>query len=120
MRHDIYSTHLLRHLRLTIVRNIHQRRREKLTLRKLAKLTGISEGLLDHYELRKNEIALDEMLKIPARAGDGADAGMNKEAAETLLFEREKLYEEIWAEPMMQVAKRYGISDGGLAKICKR
>ena len=45
---------------------------------------------------------------------------MSKEAAETLLFEREKLYEEIWAEPMMQVAKRYGISDVGLAKICKK
>lgn len=65
MRHDIYSTHLLRHLRLTIGHNIHQRRSErKLTLCKLAKLTGISEGLLDHYELGKNEIALDEMLKI--------------------------------------------------------
>lgn len=65
MRHDIYSTHLLRHLRMTIGRNIHQRRSErKLTLRKLAKLTDISEGLLDHYELGKNEIALDEMLKI--------------------------------------------------------
>ena len=35
---------------------------------------------------------------------------MSKEAAETLLFERDKLYEEVWAEPMMQVAKRYGIT----------
>ncbi len=65
MRHDIYSTHLLRHLRTAIGRNIHQRRSErKLTLRKLAKLTGISESLLDQYELGKNEIALHEMLKI--------------------------------------------------------
>jgi len=65
MRHDTYSTHLLRHLRLIIGRNIHQLRSErKLTLRKLAKITGICEGLLDHYELGKNEIALDEMLKI--------------------------------------------------------
>lgn len=65
MRHDTYSTHLLRHLRLTIGRNIHQRRCEqRLTLRKLSRLTGISECLLDQYELGKNEIALDEMLKI--------------------------------------------------------
>lgn len=65
MKHEIYSTHLLRHLRLTIGRNIHQRRRErKLTLRKLAKLTGISEGLLDQYELGKDEIRLDALLKI--------------------------------------------------------
>lgn len=60
-----YSTHLLRHLRFTIGQNIHRHRsQQKLPLKKLAKLTGISEGLLDHYELGKNEIALDEMLKI--------------------------------------------------------
>ena len=68
MKQDIrntYSTHLLRHLRLTIGQGIHQHRsRHKMQLRKLAKITGISELLLDHYELGKNEIALEEMLKI--------------------------------------------------------
>lgn len=60
-----YSTHLLRHLRLTIGQNIHRHRsQQRLPLKKLARLTGISEPLLDHYELGKNEIALDEMLKI--------------------------------------------------------
>lgn len=33
---------------------------------------------------------------------------------------REKLYEEVWGEPVVIVAKRYGISDVGLAKICKK
>ncbi|MGF6243489.1 hypothetical protein P3T42_005253 [Paraburkholderia sp. GAS38] len=33
-------------------------------------------------------------------------------------FERQKLYEEIWAEPVTKVSKRYGISDVGLRKIC--
>ncbi|MCI0147526.1 hypothetical protein KNO81_16690 [Paraburkholderia sediminicola] len=33
-------------------------------------------------------------------------------------FEREKLYEEVWAEPVSKVAKRYQISDVGLRKIC--
>jgi hypothetical protein len=65
-----YSTHLLRHLRFTIGQNIHHyRSKQKLTLRKLAKLTGLSELLLDHYELGKNEIALDEMLKIACALG---------------------------------------------------
>lgn len=60
-----YSTHLLRHLRLTIGRNIHRHRsQQKLPLKKLAWLTGISELLLDQYELGKDEIRLDEMLKI--------------------------------------------------------
>ena len=60
-----YSTHLLRHLRLMIGQNIHhQRTTQKLPLRKLAKLTGLSENLLDQYELGKNDIRLDALLKI--------------------------------------------------------
>ncbi len=60
-----YSTHLLRHLRFTIGQNIHRHRsQQKLPLRKLARLTGISEQLLDQYELGKDEIRLDTLLKI--------------------------------------------------------
>jgi hypothetical protein len=33
-------------------------------------------------------------------------------------FQRESLYQEVWAAPMRTVAKRYGISDVGLKKIC--
>lgn len=33
---------------------------------------------------------------------------------------RETLYEEIWAEPVLSVAPRYGLSDVGLLKVCKR
>jgi len=67
---NTYSTHLLRHLRFTIGQNIHcHRSKQKLPLRKLAKLTGVSELLLDHYELGKNEITLDEMLKIACALG---------------------------------------------------
>ena len=35
-------------------------------------------------------------------------------------IERDRLYEEIWAEPVRTVAKRYGISDVALAKICRK
>jgi len=60
-----YSTHLLRHLRFIIGQNIHRlRAKEKMPLRKLARLSGVPELLLDHYELGKNEIRLDELLKI--------------------------------------------------------
>ena len=60
-----YSTHLLRHLRQTIGQNIHHLRvQKKLTLTKLARATGISEHLLDHYELGKNDINLMVLLKI--------------------------------------------------------
>jgi hypothetical protein len=34
--------------------------------------------------------------------------------------ELEALYDEIWIDPVITVAKRYGISDSGLRKHCKR
>lgn len=34
------------------------------------------------------------------------------------LVEREKLFNEVWSEPMTTVAKRYGLSDNGLRKRC--
>jgi hypothetical protein len=35
-----------------------------------------------------------------------------------ILKEREKLFNEVWNEPMTTVAKRYGLSDNGLRKRC--
>ncbi|TCS35641.1 hypothetical protein EDC30_110110 [Paucimonas lemoignei] len=42
------------------------------------------------------------------------------ENPDQIVFDRQKLYEEIWAEPVVIVARRYGLSDVGLAKICKK
>ncbi len=36
------------------------------------------------------------------------------------LFTRQELYELVWSEPMAQLAKRFGLSDVGLAKACRR
>ena len=38
----------------------------------------------------------------------------------TASYERTKLYEEVWADPVTKVAKSYGISDVALNKICKK
>ena len=35
-------------------------------------------------------------------------------------LKREDLYQEVWSTPMAQLAKKYNMSDTGLAKICKR
>ncbi|HBP4587290.1 TPA: hypothetical protein L5606_005865 [Pseudomonas aeruginosa] len=35
-------------------------------------------------------------------------------------YDRAKLLDEVWAEPMMVVAPRYGLSDVGLKKLCTR
>ncbi len=39
---------------------------------------------------------------------------------EVTRIEREELYDEVWSTPMVRLAKRYGISDVGLAKVCKK
>ena len=35
-------------------------------------------------------------------------------------YNRDEIYEEIWSQPIQQVAKRYNLSDVGLAKVCKK
>ncbi len=41
------------------------------------------------------------------------------QATETRLT-REQLYEQVWSTPMRKLAMQYGLSDVGLAKVCKR
>lgn len=33
---------------------------------------------------------------------------------------REELYEKVWNTPMQKLAMEFGLSDVGLAKLCKR
>ena len=35
-------------------------------------------------------------------------------------WNRDSLYEEVWATPMARLAQKYGISDVGLAKVCRK
>ena len=35
------------------------------------------------------------------------------------IYNREKLYEEIWSKPVVEVALKYGVSDVAIHKICK-
>lgn len=37
-----------------------------------------------------------------------------------IIYDRNVLYEEVWAQPMRDVAARYGVSGGALAKTCRR
>lgn len=61
----ICDRHLLRHFRKIVGHNIHKiRERKKMTLRYIAHKSGISIERLDRYELGKNSISLDELVKI--------------------------------------------------------
>jgi hypothetical protein len=38
----------------------------------------------------------------------------------TTTYKRNVLYEQVWAEPILTVAKSYGISNVALGKICRK
>ncbi|WP_149495353.1 hypothetical protein [Roseiconus lacunae] len=39
---------------------------------------------------------------------------------EVLIVSRRELFDEVWSDPMTKVAPKYGLSDVGLAKVCKK
>jgi len=39
---------------------------------------------------------------------------------EAITLKREELYELVWSESLLKLSKRFGLSDNGLRKICKR
>lgn len=41
-------------------------------------------------------------------------------AQQSICLKREELYEQVWSQPMIELAKHYGLSDVGLAKICRK
>jgi hypothetical protein len=38
----------------------------------------------------------------------------------SVVYKRSDLYTEVWQEPVRSIAKKYGISDVALAKICRK
>ena len=40
--------------------------------------------------------------------------------ADVIRLTREELYQKVWSVPMRTLAQRFGLSDVGLAKTCKR
>jgi hypothetical protein len=45
---------------------------------------------------------------------------LNLMSSRTIKWDREKLYGQIWTRPLRTVAQEYGLSDVGLAKVCKK
>jgi hypothetical protein len=41
-------------------------------------------------------------------------------ADESITYRRDALYDEVWKDPVNAVAKRYGVSDVALSKVCRR
>jgi hypothetical protein len=35
-------------------------------------------------------------------------------------YDRDKLYNEVWENPVTKVAEQYGVSDVAIAKVCRK
>jgi hypothetical protein len=67
-------------------------------------------------------LQLKEIAAGPPRAkGRGRRADPVRISPDLLArYDREDLYNKVWAQPIQQLAKEYGVSDVALAKACKK
>jgi integrase len=97
---------------------------DRLDARKVMLATGhkteaVFKSYADHalsQQLQEVAVVADELFQpiLPS------DEGKIREQVQEQRFEREKLHREVWAEPMTEVAKRYGVSDVAIGKACMR
>lgn len=67
------------------------------------------------YVQTESDLAKKDFAQIMTRPIEKRDYAIN----ERNTYDRETLYKEVWAEAVTTVAKRYGVSDVAIRKICK-
>jgi hypothetical protein len=71
---------------------------------------------LDHKQVQRKD-------QSPPRQEDHWLSSLTPEARASILrnlISRERLYNEVWAEPVTKVAERHGVSDVAVAKWCRK
>lgn len=83
---------------------------------------------------KSNKVIREIMMKEPAIADNhsvGVDTSMAPEGSDESVenyeqyghtynvYNREKLYQEVWEKPVIEVAKKYKVSDVAIHKVCK-
>lgn len=67
------------------------------------------------YVQTESDLTKKDFAQIMTRPIEKRDYAIN----ERNTYDRETLYKEVWAEAVTTVAKRYGVSDVAIRKICK-
>jgi hypothetical protein len=99
---------------------------DQLEARKVMLATGHkTESVFNVYadhalesDLKEVATAADKVFNgiLPYKEGDLLQSIQRKDEK----YDRDKLYHEVWTEPVSVVATRYGITDTGLRKVCDR
>ena len=69
--------------------------------------------------ISKTEEATEQSANIDIDENDSSQLNYRTVSGQWNTYNREKLYEEVWAKPVVQVAVQYGVSDVAIHKICK-
>lgn len=64
-------------------------------------------------------LSADQLLRMDASVPDDGST-LPPAIVRRYFFEREELYKLVWTAPISEVARRLGVSDVGLAKLCRR
>ncbi len=91
------------------------------TIEALLKTPSIKRHLAE-IQRQLNRLGFDARTREQKEEEEKQKAQYRRWALNDLMkrYPREKIYEEIWAEPMIKVAKWYNVSDVALAKVCRK
>lgn len=99
--------------------------RVKLSYNKPVQKSPLPDSKIDVIELipeKERQKDTDKVIaaeSIPVSEEEKIDLQIMREGPSPK-YDREKLYQEVWADPVTEVAKRYQMSDVNLRKICKK
>jgi hypothetical protein len=77
------------------------------------------QAALDRHGEKVLNLAADRLSNKPAKR-DESSILPQRSPPKSQSFTRQQLYELVWSQPVTKLAKTLGISDVGLAKVCRR
>lgn len=83
-------------------------------------LTAHGKHLLAFAPPTMNRVALDDDPRLAAQTEGALPEAALANSNRARYYTREFLYELVWEAPVLEVARRLGISDVGLSKACRR
>lgn len=97
---------------------------KRVTVDPISSLAAVASK---EHKLESSLITSDSEVELPDTDQVAAEAKEETESVRTYtqwghtynIYEREILYKEVWEKPVIEVAKKYGVSDVTIHKICK-
>lgn len=76
-------------------------------------------GAMQENQAKKTQVLVLEDEKPDVKQEHGSVETYERHGQTYNIYNREKLYQEVWEKPVIEVAKLYGVSDVAIHKVCK-